>query len=77
MSNAGRRAILPGDSGPSPIEAIARAYVTEAHGDASAALRLAVADALATLTELERRTRRAERLVSRGFVRGAFGSTSR
>jgi hypothetical protein len=47
MPNAGREAILPGDSEPSPIEAIAQAYVAEAHGDASAALRLAVADALA------------------------------
>ena len=55
---------------PSPVEAIAAAYVHEAGGDPEEALRAAIADALADLTEWERRTRRAERLVSRGYARG-------
>jgi hypothetical protein len=75
MSNAGRGAALPRESEPSPVEAIAQAYLMTACGDADAALRLVVADALATVTELQRRTRQAERLVSRGFVRGAFEAT--
>ncbi len=58
----------------SPVEAIAEAYVREARGDPERALRAAIADALADLTEWERRTRRAERLVSRGFARGRIGS---
>lgn len=57
----------------SPVEAIAEAYVREADGDPERALRAAIADALADLTEWERRTRRAERLVSRGFARGRVG----
>ncbi len=57
----------------SPVETIAEAYVREADGDSERALRAAIADALADLTEWERRTRRAERLVSRGFARGRVG----
>jgi hypothetical protein len=56
-----------------PTEAIAAAYLREARGDPERALRAAIADALADLTEWERRTRRAERLVSRGFARGRIG----
>ncbi len=59
---------------PSPVEAIAAAYVHEAGGDPKEALRAAIADALADLTEWERRTRRAERLVSRGYARGRIES---
>jgi hypothetical protein len=55
---------------PSPVDAIVAAYVHEAGGDPEEALRAAIADALADLTEWERRTRRAERLVSRGYARG-------
>ncbi|WP_306461770.1 hypothetical protein [Salinarimonas soli] len=57
----------------SPVEAIAAAYVQESGGDPEEALRAAIADALADLTEWERRTRRAERLVSRGYARGLVG----
>ena len=49
----------------SAIDEIARAYVEEARGNADAALRRAIHDALA-------RTLHAERLVSHGFVRGEF-----
>ena len=77
MPDAGRGAALARESEPSRAEAIARAYVEASGGDARAALRLAIEDALNGLLEMERRTRRAERLVSRGFVRGAFGSASR
>jgi hypothetical protein len=72
MSNAGRGTALPRDNELSRIDAIARAYVDEAGGDAGAALRLAVTDALAHLAEMERRIRQVERFVSRGFVRGRF-----
>ena len=52
------------------VEEIASTYLREADQNASFALRKAIADALADFLELERRTRCAERLVSRGFVRG-------
>ena len=45
-------------------------YLAEAGGDDYLALTRAIADALADLTEMERRSLRAQRLVSRGFVRG-------
>jgi len=69
MSEAGRE---PSRTEARPVtraEAIASAYLTEAEGDPSLALRRAVSDALADLLEMERRARRAERLISRGFVR--------
>jgi hypothetical protein len=69
MSNAGRGAPLPTDSAAT-VDAITRAYVKAAGGDPLAALRLAVADAL--LAEMDRRARQVERMVSRGFTRGAF-----
>lgn len=52
------------------VETIAAAYLDNAGGDAGAALREAIADALADLCEAERRTRRAERLISYGYARG-------
>ena len=70
MHDAGHATVLPREA--DAVSAIAEAYLTEAGGDAAAALRQAIGDALADLAEMERRTRRAERLVSRGFVRGAF-----
>jgi hypothetical protein len=71
MSNAGRGAPLPTNSAAT-VDAITRAYVKAAGGDPLAALRLAVADALYTLAEMDRRARQVERMVSRGFTRGAF-----
>ena len=54
------------------IDDIVNAYVEAARGDLREALRRAVGDALADLLELERRTRCAERLVSKGYVRAAL-----
>ena len=70
MHDAGHATGLPRET--DAVSAIAAAYLAQAGGDAAAALRRAIGDALADLAEMERRTRRAERLVSRGFVRGAF-----
>jgi hypothetical protein len=53
-----------------PVEAIVEAYVHAANGDLRESLRLAVSDALADLTEVERRAERADRLISRGYARG-------
>ncbi len=58
----------------SHVETIVRAYVEEAGGDAETALRQAICDALADLTEAERRLHRTERLLSRGYVRGRVGA---
>ncbi len=58
------------------VEAIATSYVQAAKGDADRALRMAISDALADLTEAERRTHRAERLVSRGYARGIIGEVT-
>jgi len=69
MSEAGRE---PSSAEVQPIavvEAIAASYLIEAGGDLAVALRKAIADGLADLAEMERRTRQAERLVSRGYVR--------
>jgi hypothetical protein len=52
------------------VDTIVSAYVAEAGGDPWLALRRVVIDALADLLELERRSLRAERLTSRGYVRG-------
>ena len=51
------------------VDAIAAAYSAEER-DALAALQAAIRDALADLTERERRVAEAGRLVSRGYVRG-------
>ncbi|MCJ2034593.1 hypothetical protein [Methylobacterium sp. J-068] len=55
----------------SEAEAIALAYHRAASGDAWTALVRAIEDALADLTEAERRSMRRDRLISRGYVRGA------
>lgn len=52
-------------------EMIALAYHRAARGDAWTALVRAVEDALADLAEVERRTVQRDRLISRGYVRGA------
>ena len=54
------------------VDRILMAYVTAARGNCAAALRLAIADALADLGEAERRTLRRDRLISRGYVRGGL-----
>jgi hypothetical protein len=67
MTNAGHESSRV-DAGN--VDTIVSAYVAEAGGDPWLALRRVVIDALADLLELERRSRRAERLTSRGYVRG-------
>ena len=52
-------------------ETIALAYHRAARGDAWTALVRAVEDALADRAEAERRTMQRDRLISRGYVRGA------
>ena len=49
------------------VEEIASAYLIQADGNPSVALRRAIGDAVADFLELERRTRCTERIVSRGF----------
>ncbi len=60
------------DHPPSEVERIAAAYVQAAHGNLRAALGSAIADALADLAEAERRSLQRDRLISRGYVRGAM-----
>jgi hypothetical protein len=76
MSNAGRGIASPTDNGPT-VNAITWAYIEEAGGDALAALRLAVADALDTFAAMDRRARHIELMVSRGFTRGALNGGAR
>ncbi|MCJ2059655.1 hypothetical protein MKL09_24330 [Methylobacterium sp. J-048] len=54
-----------------PVDAISRAYLGFAGGDAGIALRCAIADALSDLMDAERRTRERSRLISRGYIREA------
>jgi DNA gyrase/topoisomerase IV subunit B len=54
----------------SQLEAFMRAYLEQAGGDHERALREAVSDTIADLLEAERRTSRAERLISKSYVRG-------
>lgn len=53
------------------VEEIASRYLDRADGNPSLALRILIEDALADLTELERRSRRTERMLSRGYVRAS------
>jgi hypothetical protein len=76
MSSAGHAASLPFDSEPT-VGAITSAYLEAAGGDALAALRLAVADSLETIAEMERRARQAERMVSQGFIRAGANASPR
>ncbi|MCP2080832.1 UNVERIFIED_ORG: hypothetical protein J2W74_002018 [Methylorubrum zatmanii] len=57
---------------PDTVEEIARSYLLTSEGDVGLALRCAISDALADLCEAERRTRRQDRLISRGYVRAAL-----
>lgn len=56
------------------VDEIVAAYL-KAEGDALAALNAAIRDALADLTEKEQRLAKAERLISRGYVRGRMHAT--
>ena len=56
------------------VDAIVRAYLDGAEGDPERALREAVTDALADLVEADRKMRRVERLVSKGYARGILAS---
>ena len=69
MSEAGREPSRVEVRPFNMVEEIASAYLTQADGDPSVALLNAIGDAVADFLELERRTRCAERLVSRGYVR--------
>ncbi|KAB1075186.1 hypothetical protein [Methylobacterium planeticum] len=61
------------ETSPSPtVEAIAAAYLEAADGDSALAIRRIIQDALTDLCEAERRTLRRDRLISHGYVRGAF-----
>ena len=51
------------------VEEIASAYLIQAGGNPSVALRRAINDALSDSFEAEQCTRRAEGLISRGFIR--------
>jgi hypothetical protein len=70
MSEAGREPSRADARSFTLIEEIASAYLIEADGDPALALRQAIGDALAALMDMEVRARRAEWLISRGFVRG-------
>ena len=72
MTNAGREPSRV--EGETDVEAIVSAYLSETGGDPWVALRRIVVDALADLLEMERRSRRAERVISRGYVRGSVGT---
>jgi hypothetical protein len=52
------------------VEEIAISYVEAAEGDAAKALRMAVHDAIGGLADAECRVAEADRMVSRGYVRG-------
>lgn len=62
---------------PDTVEEIARSYLLISEGDAGLTLRCAISDALADLCEAERRTRRQDRLISRGYVRAALHDATR
>jgi hypothetical protein len=69
MTIAGRESLRAESMHDPHVETIALSYLVEADGDAHRAIRRVIADALADLLEYERRSRRTERLVSRGYVR--------
>lgn len=59
------------------VEQVIRGYLDGADGDAQAALRHVVVDALADLAEMERRSAQKDRLISRGYVRASGPSARR
>lgn len=65
MAHAGREPSHAEETGD--VEQIASSYLVESGGDPHRALRRIIADALADLHEIERRS---WRLISRGYVRG-------
>jgi len=60
---------MTSESTKDAVETVVRAYL-EAEGEPLAALRAAVRDALADIEDKERRLAAADRLISRGYVRG-------
>jgi hypothetical protein len=72
MTNAGREPLRADSERGSDVETIASNYLLENGGDPNRALRHIIANALADLLEVDRRSRRSERLISRGFVRGCL-----
>ena len=66
MVETGRERLCAGAHPFEVVEEIASAYLIQADGNPSLALRRAISDAVADFLELERRTQCAERLVSRG-----------
>jgi len=67
---------LPVEIRLTEAERIALAYHRAARGDAWAALVRAIEDALADLTEAERRTMQRDRLISHGYVRGSLNTAA-
>ncbi|GJE57370.1 MULTISPECIES: hypothetical protein [Methylobacterium] len=57
-------------------ETIALAYRRAARGDTWVALVRAVEDALADLSEAERRTMQRDRLISYGYIRGSVSTAA-
>jgi hypothetical protein len=70
MVTAGQGSLCAHCDASNAVETIASSYLLENGGDPHQALRSIVADDLVDLLEYERRSRRAERLLSRGYVRG-------
>jgi hypothetical protein len=69
MTSAGREPSYAERKEAFDVEQIASNYLLECGGDPHLALRRIIVDALADLLEVERRSRRSERLISRGYVR--------
>ena len=70
MTSAGREPSRADEDRTNEIEQIASSYLFESGGDPHRAMCRIIRDALADLCEVERRSRRSERLISRGYVRG-------
>jgi hypothetical protein len=70
MTSAGREQSHVAGEPVDEVETIAANYLRENGDDPNRALRRIIADALADLLEFERRSRRSDRLISRGYVRG-------
>jgi hypothetical protein len=70
MTSAGREPSHADCERTFDVEQIASNYLLESGGDPHRALRRIIMDAITDLLEGERRSRRSERLISRGYVRG-------
>ena len=64
--------LVPVEAAVSEAERLAIAYRGAAGGDTWSALVQAIGDALADLAEAERRAHQRDRLISKGYVRGAL-----